>query len=61
MTFDKSEEWQRQWLEAQQAQLKAYEQWFAASRRVIEAQRQSLEIAEEMVKVQMRFLTFWGL
>ncbi len=54
-------EWQRQWLEAQQRQLEAYEQWFGASHQVVEAQRKSIEAAEQAFKMQWRWLTFWGL
>ena len=60
MNFEHSSEWQRQWLDAQQRQVEAYEQWLAASRQLLEAQRKQIEIAEQAFKLQMRFLTMWG-
>jgi hypothetical protein len=61
MSYDDMADWQRQWLEAQQLQLKAYEQWFGASHQLVEAQRKSIEAAENAFKMQWRWLTFWGL
>jgi hypothetical protein len=61
MSFDDMADWQRQWIEAQQLQLKAYEQWFGASHQIVEAQRKSIEAAENAFKMQWRWLTFWGL
>jgi hypothetical protein len=61
MSFDDAAQWQRQWLEVYQHQLEAYEQLFAASDRIVVAQRQGLRASQEVVKAQMRWLTLWGL
>ena len=61
MSFGDFTQWQSQWLEAQQRQLAAYEQWFGAGTRIVEAQRKGLEATEELIRVQMRMLTMWGL
>jgi hypothetical protein len=61
MSFEDATEWQRQWLEAQRRQLEAYEQWFGASRSVLDAHKKSLDVAEQTFRMQWRWLTFWGL